>query len=111
MAIGESESNVASVFRVGQRVATATRPRTIILRFANEWSAQKCLAKSYWLKEFDYPVFVSKSLNKAEIKIENRLLKKRKLLIDSGVPRKELKLRNLKFFRSDVEIVDTKEEN
>lgn len=107
--LGESSSNqVASLFRLGKFVKDARRPRSILVKFTSEWAARKCLAKSHLLKNFEYPIFVSKSLSKEEVIQEKTILKKRYELISAGTHQKaHFKIRNLKlYYKNEIVPLD-----
>ena len=94
--------NVSSVKRLRQFKSTNTRPRSVLVKFSNEWTASKVLKKAQLLKEFRTPVFVSKSLTSDELALEKLILKKRWELINSGIPKQDLKVRNLQLFHKDI---------
>lgn len=104
--------NIESVKRLGQPSSNSTgtkRPRMILVQFRNEWTANKCLSKGYMLKDHPFPVFIAKSLSKSEIEIEKTVLKKRAELINSGIPRTDLRIRNLKLYQKGTEVPITTE--
>ena len=52
-----------------------------------------------------YKVYLSKSLKRDEIKIEKKLLEKRRFLIDNeNVKPKDLKIKNLELFKNGVKV-------
>ena len=69
--------NVSSIKRLGQFKSTNTRPRSVLVKFSNEWTPSKILKKAQLLKEFRTPVFISKSLTSDELALEKLILKKR----------------------------------
>ena len=81
------------------------RPQTLIVKFSNEWTARKCLTKGYKLRNFDYPVLINKSQSKEEVILEKSVLKKRWELMQNGTPKAEVKIKNLKLFHNNVEII------
>ena len=99
--LGVDRDTVASAFRLGPFNRGSQRPRTLVVRFNNEFTVNKILARSSMLSTFkgnyrdsQYDVFISKSLTRAEQSKEKMALKKRRELIDSGVDAKTLKVRN-----------------
>ena len=60
--------------------------------------------KWHLLRNHAYPVFICKSLTEDEEAIGKRLLKKRWHMIQSNIPREELKIRNLKLYHTDMEV-------
>lgn len=97
-------SNISSIKRLGPFKASNNRPRSILVKFANEWTASKCLRKAHFLKTFKSPVFLSKSLSSDELALEKRVLKKRWELISNGTPKEDLKIRNLQLLHKDTVI-------
>ena len=81
------------------------RTRSLIVKFSYEWTARKCLTKGYKLRNYDYLVFINKSLSKEEVILEKRVLKKRWELMQNGTPKAELKIKNLKLFHKNVELI------
>ena len=63
--LGEwDKNNINLVKRLGPFNEQSDRPRSLIVKFSNEWTARKCLTKGYKLRNYDYPVFINKSLSK-----------------------------------------------
>ena len=104
--IGEwDKNNINLVKRLGPFKEQSDHPRSLIVKFSNEWTARKCLTKGYKLRNYDYPVYINKSLSKEEVVLEKRVLKKRWELMQKGIPKVELKINNLKLFHDNVEII------
>ena len=101
---GES-NNINLVKRLGPFNEQSDRTRSLIDKFSYEWTARKGLTKGYKLRNSDYPVFINKSLSKEEVILEKRVLKKRWELMQNGTPKVELKIKNLKLFHNNVEII------
>ena len=93
---------------MGQFKSTNTRPRSVLVKFSNEWTASKILKKAQLLKEFRTPVFISKSLTSDELALEKIILKKRWELINSGNPKQDLQTRNLQLFHKDIVVEITR---
>lgn len=71
-------------------------PRTIIVKLKLPWHKRLILLSLSKLKTFKLKsIFVSRELTKTEADIEKKALAKRKSLIMNGIPRKELRIRNL----------------
>ena len=98
--LGEETNCIADLKRLGKFDKDKKRPRTILLRLNNTWTARKLLAKAKQLKNFEgaTKVFISKSLNKEEQKIENKLLMKRRELINDGTTTKDIHIIGLKLY-------------
>ena len=87
---------ISSIRRLGKFDKGNKRPRSLIVRFTNEWTARKCLAKGGLLKTYKDPVYISKVLSAEEFAIEKQILKKRYELIQhSDIDKSRLKIRNL----------------
>ena len=89
------QPTITNMKRLGKFNAQRKRPRTILVTFSNAWDARLLLAKAHLLKDLDEAV-ISKALSTQEIEIENKILKKRHELIESGIDHTELKIRSLK---------------
>ena len=73
----EKTLKIESTRRLGQPKADMSRPRPLLIRFATEWDARKCLSKSYRLKNYHERIFISQSLNKEDQATKRKLLQKR----------------------------------
>ena len=99
--LGEySDVNIENVFRLGKVGTTRNRPRMVIERFRNPYLASICFAKGYKLRDYGGNVFIYKSLSPDEIELEKKLLKRRYELIQSGIDKSALKIRNLKVYEN-----------
>ena len=84
----EDKGTFKSSFEAGQPKADMSRPRPLLIRFASEWVARKCLSKNYRLKNYHERIFISQSLSKEDQATKRKLLQKRYERINShGVPR------------------------
>ena len=91
--------------RLGSFKKDRNRPRTIIVTLPHVWDVRKVLSKAPLLKNYVSKVYLSKSLSHPEIVMENAILKKRRELIESGIPKEALKIRSLKLLK-DGEVVN-----
>ena len=89
--LGVNSAEISSFRRLGKYNAESSRPRQILVKFSHALTVDKILARSAMLKMYEptyndkkYLVFVSKSLNKTEQEKEQKLLKKRREILDSG---------------------------
>ena len=98
------QPTITNMKRLGKFNAQRKRPRTILVTFSNAWDARLLLAKAYLLKDLDEAVFFSKALSTQEIEDENKILKKRRELIESGIDPDELKLRSLKLYHKGEQV-------
>ena len=91
---------VIRIRRIGKFDPLKERPRSMIVTLKNPWDVRKILAKAHELKHFpEKRIMISESLTYYERQVERTLLFKRKKLIDSGIQRQQLKIRNLKLFK------------
>ena len=99
---------IKSFNRLGKYQPNATRPRTLLVKFKTELVVNKILARANKLRFYEgdgiqdkYKVFISKSLSKTEQELENKLLKKRRELINEGNQPSTLRIRNFELFLND----------
>ena len=100
--LGVNPAEISSFRRLGRFNAEASRPRTILVKFTHALTVDKILARSAMLKTYEpsfdeqkYLVFVSKSLNKEDQLKEQKVLRKRRQILNSGtVDPKDVKIRN-----------------
>ena len=107
--LGIPNDHVASTARLGKFNPTSTRPRTMLVRFRDKFTAEKTLARASMLKTFTgtyknekYFAYISKSLSKEEQEKENAILRKRRDLINEGVKPENIKIRNLELIVNGV---------
>ena len=104
--LGEwDKNNIILVKRLGPFNEHSDQRRSFSVKFSNEWTARKCLTKRYKLRIYDYPVFINKSLSKEEVFLKKRVLKKRWEVMQNATPKAEVKIKNLKLFHNNVEII------
>ena len=71
------------------------RPRSMIMTLNNPKDVRKILAKAHELRHFpETRIFISKSLSYEEMHAEKTVLFKRKELIDTGIQRQQLTIKN-----------------
>ena len=96
------EAKITDLKRLG-KYEEGKRPRTIVVNVSNEWQKRLILMSLAKLKNYDKTVFVSKELSPSEFLIENKLLMKRRTMIETGVSAKNLRLRDLVLYQYDEE--------
>ena len=96
------EAKITVLKRLGKN-EEGKRPRTIVVKVSNEWQKRLILMSLAKLKNYDKTLFVSKELSPSEFLIENKLLMKRRTMIDTGVSAKNLRLRDLVLYQYDEE--------
>ena len=99
-----TEAIINDCARVGKFVENSPTHRKLIVRFNSVWHVRKIIANAHKLKDNPDKIFISPDLSDNDRIIEKNLLKKRWELIQSGVNRKDLKIRNLKLYQNDVEV-------
>ena len=85
-------TEITDIRRMG--VFQAGRARTIVFKVATKWDKRLILSSVAKLKMYEEKVFLSRELPPNEAKLESQYLKKRKELIDSGVDRKSLRMKD-----------------
>ena len=104
--MGLSTVSTADSFRMGRYKTENERPRSLVVTLTSVWDKNKIIQNSHLLKTYKNKIFISSELTSTERIVERKLLKKRWELIQSGVARKDLKIRNLKLYKQN-ELVDT----
>ena len=110
--LGVEAKEISSFRRLGAYNPDKQRPRPLLVKFTQEYFAEKILARAAAFKNYEptynektYSIFVSKSLNLEEQKLEQKLLKKRRELLDSGeVEPKDLKIRKGTLYSKGVAV-------
>jgi len=100
----KKEFPITDCFRLGKYKAGQSKPRSLLVTFSSVWDRNVVLQNANSLSTFEETVFVSPALSPEEIKIEKQILKKRYDLIQSGVAKKDLKIKNLKLFMKDKQV-------
>ena len=86
---------IKDCFRLGKYNSNHTRPRPLMVKFLRTIDAAHILSNRKLLQS---PVYVKPDLTPEERKTESLLLKERRVLIDKGVTRNRIKLRNSQLF-------------
>ena len=84
------EAKITDLKRLG-KYEEGKRPRTAVVNLSNEWHKRLILMSLAKLKKYDKTLFVSKELNPSEFLIENKLLMKRRTMIEIGVSAENLR--------------------
>lgn len=100
--LGLGSPLIREVHRYGKYDNERTSPRMLSVTFQSVWEPGKILAAANKLKSYHHKIFVRRVLSKSEYAIEKQLLKKRWELIQSGIPRQELKIKSLNLYHNDV---------
>jgi len=100
----KKEFPITDCFRLGKYKAGQSKPRSLLVTFSSVWDRNLVLQNANSLSTFEHTVFLSPALSPEEIKIEKQILKKRYDLIQSGVAKKDLKIKHLKLFIKDEQV-------
>lgn len=95
---------IREVHRVGKFNNNSQRTRHLIVTFQSVWEVNKILAAASNLKNYKHKIFVRRVLTEAERTIEKKILRKRWELIQSGINRADLKIKNLKLYQEGSEV-------
>ena len=90
-----SAASVRDQFRLGKLKANSDRPRPILVKFVRAVDATCLLSRT---RDFKKPVFIKPDLSPDQRRRESILLKERWSLIESGVSRSRIKIRNSKLY-------------
>jgi len=85
-------------FRLGKFREGSERPRSIIATLSSVWDRNKILQNASLLKDYSAAIFISPALSANDRLLEKKLLKKRWEMINNGIDKKDLKIRNLKLY-------------
>lgn len=88
-------SAIKDCFRLGKYNTSHTRPRPLMVKFLRTIDATHILSNRKLLQS---PVYVKPDLTQEERKTESLLLRERRVLIDKGIGRNRIKLRNSQLF-------------
>lgn len=105
------DTRVMEMKRLGKFDENRIKPRTLLVTLSSEHEVRLVLAKYRERgKEFSNDnIFILPALSKEEATLENLILKRRRELINEGVPTEKLKIRNLKLYNDKVEVVVSQE--
>ena len=95
---------ITDCFRLGKFKTENIRPRTLIVTFASVWDQRKVISQCFQLKSYSEKIFISPELSNEDKIKEKKLLNKRWQLIQSGVERQHLKIKNLRLFNNQNEV-------
>ena len=87
---------ITDSFRLGKSRSEATRPRTLLVGFKKPWLVRKLLAKSHILKDYSDRIYLSRKLTVDEKKVESRILSERYKLVETGISKDRLRVRDFK---------------
>jgi len=102
--MGINNNGIRDIQRLGKFNSAHKSPRKILVTFTTVWQAYQVMREAYKLKEYTFKVFVAPALSREDAENENKLLKRRRELIEEGVDAKLLKVKNLKLYQEDKEV-------
>ena len=99
-------TEITSMKRLGKFDKTRIKPRTLLVTVLNEYDKKLIMAKSVENREVltEESIYFLPALSKADVIKENQVLKKRRELLDEGVPREKLKIRNFELFNDGKKV-------
>ena len=99
-------SLIVNVKRLGKFDNSRSKPRTIIVEVSNECEKRAIFAKSIEKRTElkNKNVYILPALTREEAFKENACLNKRRELIETGVARSALKIKNFELYQDDVKI-------
>ena len=76
------------------------KSRTLLITLSTEHEARLVLAKSFEKRDElrDEEIYLLPALSKEDARKENLCLKRRRKLLDEGVPKEKIKIRNFELF-------------
>ena len=99
-------TEITSMKRLGKFDKTRIKPRTLLVTVRIEYDKKLIMAKSVENREVltEESIYFLPALSKADVIKENQVLKKRRELLDEGVPREKLKIRNFELFNDGKKV-------
>ena len=100
--LGVDKNEILGFHRLGKYDKNSTRSRQMLVKFKNSYNVDKLLARASMLKTYEpeymnekYKVYISKSLDKEQQLLEQKILKKRREMIgqENHYPR-DISIRN-----------------
>ena len=101
--------NIADFFRLGKCSDNQVGSRPMLVTLCSVWDCMLIFQAVHKLKTYKKRVYVSPDLTNDEREKEYKILTKRRELINEGVNRNDLKIKNLKLYRSEEKVSLTKE--
>ena len=91
---------IEEIQRLGKFSKERSKSRTLKITLSTEHEARLVLAKSFEKRDElrDEEIYLLPALSKEDARKENLCLKRRRELLDEGVPKKKIKIRNFQLF-------------
>ena len=96
------EAKITDLNRLG-KYEEGKKPRTVVVSVSYEWQKRLTLMSMAKLKNYDKTLFVSKELSPSEFLIENKLLMKRRTMMETGVSAENLRPSDLVLYQYEEE--------
>ena len=96
------EAKITDLNRLG-KYEEGKKPRTVVVNVSYESQKRLTLMSMAKLKNYDKTLFVSKELSPSEFLIENKLLMKRRRMIETGVSAENLRPSDLVLYQYEEE--------
>ena len=101
-----SNAHVTEIQRLGKFRNDRKKPRAVLVTLANEHETRITFAK---IREFRHSliernIYMLPALSRDEALKENQMLKKQRELLDGGVPKEKLKIRNHELYNDGVKV-------
>ena len=101
-----ANAHVKEIQRLGKFRNDREKPRSVLVTLANEHETRITLAKSRKFRNnlVERSIYILPALTRNDALKENKMLKKRRELLDGGVPREKLIIRNLELYNDGVKV-------
>ena len=99
-------TEITSMKQLGKFEKTRIKPKTLHVTVRNEYDKKLIMAKSVENRKVltEESIYFLPALSKADVIKENQVLKKRRELLDEGVPRVKLKTRSFELFNDGKKV-------
>ena len=91
---------IEEIKRLGKFSKERIKSRTLLITLSTEHEARLVLAKSFEKRDElrDEEIYLLSALSKEDARKENLCLKRQRELLDEGVPKEKIKIRNVELF-------------
>ena len=102
----KANAHVKEIQRLGKLRNDRKKPRPVLVNLAIEHETRITLAKSREFRKnvVERNIYMLQVLTRDDARKENQMLKKRRELLDGGVPKEKLKIRNLELYNDGVKV-------
>ena len=102
-----ANANVTGIQRLRKFRMIEKKPRAVLITLASEHETRITLAKSREFRNIlvGRNIYMLPALTRDDALKENQMLKKRRELLNGGVPKEKLKIRNLEFYNDMFKVV------